>query len=54
MNETDNSVAQVKELLLENRRVSLSWEFHSGKCRAFWKKSEHIRLLQNSCTTCWV
>jgi hypothetical protein len=40
MNKTDNSVAQIKELLLENRRVTLSgvltcWEFHSGKCRAF-------------------
>lgn len=40
MNKTDNSVAQVKELLLENRRVTLSgvltcWEFHSGKFREF-------------------
>jgi len=40
MNKTDTSVAQVKELLLENRRVTLSgiltsWEFHSGKFRAF-------------------
>jgi hypothetical protein len=57
MNKTDNSVTQVKELLLKNRRVTLSgvltcWEFHLGKFRAFLKESEHVRLLQNSCTTC--
>ena len=40
MNKTNNSMAQVKELLLENRTVTVSgaltfWEFHSGKFRTF-------------------
>jgi hypothetical protein len=40
IDEQNNSVDQVKELLLENRRVILSevltcWEFNLGQFRAF-------------------